>query len=255
MTDNIKVSKANGVLTLTFDRPDKKNAITDNMYEVLANELESAETDSAVRAIVIRSEGDLFTAGNDVSEFARAAMSGMGLVNVGRFIVALARATKPLVGAVQGKAVGVGTTLLLHCDHVILADDAQLTTPFVNLALVPEAASTMLLSDRIGHARAYTMFALGQPVGATEALAWGLANQVVSRADLDATAATVAAKLAAQPLGALMATKKLMRDAAVIQRHIEVEGEIFAAAIKTPEAQEAFMAFAQRRAPDFSQFC
>jgi enoyl-CoA hydratase/carnithine racemase len=202
MTDHIKVTKADGVLTLAFDRPDKKNAITDAMYEVLANELEAAETDAQVRTILIRSEGDLFTSGNDVSEFAMAAMSGTGLINVGRFLAALAKATRPIVAAVQGKAVGVGTTLLLHCDHVILADDAQLSTPFVNLALVPEAASTLLLPARIGYARAFTMFALGDPVGPADALAWGLANQVVARADLPETAKALATRLARQPLSA-----------------------------------------------------
>lgn len=254
MTDHIKVLKTDGVLTLAFDRPEKKNAITDAMYAVLADQLEAAETDGQIRAILIRSDGDLFTSGNDVSEFAMAAMSGSGLVNVARFIAALGKATKPIVAAVQGKAVGVGTTLLLHCDHVIVADDVQLSTPFVNLALVPEAASTVLLTARIGHARAFTMFALGEPVGAADALAWGLANQVVSRDALDGVAADLAQRLAKQPLGALIATKTLMRDAAAIERQMNAEGDVFAAQIKSPEAQEAFMAFAQRRAPNFGQF-
>lgn len=253
MTDHIKVTRAEGVLTLTFDRPDKKNAITDAMYEVLANALEAADADIQIRAILIRSEGDMFTSGNDVSEFAMAATSGKGLVNVGRFIIALGRATKPIVVAVQGRAVGVGTTLLLHCDHVILSDDAQLSTPFVNLALVPEAASSLLLPARIGHARAFTMFALGDAVGASDALAWGLANRVVPRSDLASVAEAFAVRLAAQPLGSLVATKTLMRDAALIQQQMAAEGEVFAARLKTPEAQEAFSAFAQRRTPDFSQ--
>ena len=254
MTDHIKVTKTGGVLTLAFDRPDKKNAITDAMYGVLADELEAAETDTQVRTILIRSEGDLFTSGNDVSEFAAAAMGGAGLVNVIRFINALANATKPIVAAVQGKAVGVGTTLLLHCDHVILADDAQLSTPFVNLALTPEAGSSLLLPARVGHSRAFTMFALGDAVSAQDALSWGLANQVVPRGDLDATAIAFADRLARQPLGSLVATKTLMRDAAAIRQQMQTESQVFVDRIKTPEAQEAFMAFAQRRAPDFSRF-
>jgi enoyl-CoA hydratase/carnithine racemase len=253
VTDHIKVKKAGGVLTLILDRPDKKNALTDAMYRVLSDELESAETDSALRTILFRSEGDLFTAGNDVTEFAAAATSGTGLVHVKRFIAALAKATKPLVAAVQGLAVGVGTTMLLHCDHVVLSEDAKLSTPFVNLGLVPEAASSLLLPARIGHARAFTMFALGDAVNASDALAWGLANQVVPRAELVRTAEAIASRLAKQPLGALVATKKLMRDAAAITAHMNVETQQFAARLTSGEAREAFAAFVERRAPDFSK--
>ncbi len=253
MTDHVRVTTSDGVLTLTLDRPEKKNALTDAMYRVLADELEAGDADSDVRVVLLRSEGDLFTAGNDLSEFAQAAVNYTELENIGRFIGALAIARKPIVAAVQGRAVGIGTTLLLHCDHVILADDARLSTPFVSLGLVPEAASTLLMPARIGHARAFTMFALGDPISAPTALEWGLANQVVARADLSAAAAAVAARLAGQPLGALITTKALMRGAA-IQRQVQVEGEAFAARIKSPEAQEAFLAFAQRRAPDFRRF-
>jgi enoyl-CoA hydratase/carnithine racemase len=253
MTDLIKVVRAEGVLSLTFNRPDKKNAITDDMYRILADELGAAENDNSVRAILIRGEGEHFTSGNDVSEFAAAAVSGLGLENVGRFIFALADATKPLVAAVQGRAVGIGTTLLLHCDHVVLSADAELSTPFVNLALVPEAGSTLLLPERIGHSRAFTMFALGDVVGASQALAWGLANKVVDVAELDAAAHSVAARLAQQPLGSLVATKHLMRAPARISGRMEAENKAFGLRLKSAEAREAFTAFAQRRAPNFSQ--
>jgi enoyl-CoA hydratase/carnithine racemase len=254
MSDLVRVTRSDGVLTLTLDRPEKKNALTDAMYRVLADQLEAGDADSEVRVVLIRSEGDLFTAGNDLSEFAQAAVNDAELTNVGRFIGALASARKPIIAAVQGRAVGIGTTLLLHCDYVILAEDAWLSTPFVGLGLVPEAASTLLMPARIGHARAFMMFALGDPVSAATALEWGLANQVVAQAELDGAAAAVAGRLAGQPLGALIATKGLMRDAAGIQEQVRIEGEAFAARLNSPEAQEAFLAFAQRRAPDFRQF-
>jgi enoyl-CoA hydratase/carnithine racemase len=251
MTDQIKISSAGGILTLVMNRPEKKNALTNAMYGALADALEGAEHDREIRVVVIRGEGDMFTAGNDVGEFAA---GGSGPRHVTRFIRALATATKPLVAAVQGKAVGVGTTLLLHCDHVVLADDAQLITPFVNLALVPEAASSLLLPARIGHVRAFAMFAVGDPVNASDALAWGLANSVVAASDIVATAMAFAERLAGQPLSALIATKKLMRSTGSITTQMDIESDEFAARLTSPEAQEAFMAFAQRRQPDFRKF-
>jgi enoyl-CoA hydratase/carnithine racemase len=253
MTEHIKIEKSDGVLTLVMARPEKKNALTDAMYKALADALQAADGDRDVRVILIRAEGDLFCAGNDLGEFAAPAASGPGPRNVTRFLHALAALGKPLVAAVQGRAVGVGTTMLLHCDQVILADNAQLTTPFVGLALVPEAASSLLLPARIGHARAFSMFALGEAVGAQDAVAWGLANKVVPLADLAAEGLKVASRLAKQPSGALVATKRLMRDAAVIRQHMDREGEEFGRRLTSPEAQEAFAAFAERRAPDFSK--
>ena len=254
MSEHIKTSRADGVLTLVMDRPEKKNALTDAMYQVLADQIEGAQSDADVRVMLIRGEGELFTAGNDIGEFAAAAAGGAELGNVGRFIKALAANEKPLVAAVQGRAVGVGTTMLLHCDHVVLAEDAQLSTPFVSLALVPEAASSLLLPARIGHLRAFSMLALGEPVSAADAIAWGLANQAVPAAELQATAEGIAQRLSRQPLGAIMATKRLMRYAEGIAAHMDVETAQFLARLATPEAREAFMAFAQRRAPDYTQF-
>ncbi len=251
MTDLINIHRADGILTLVMNRPEKKNALTNEMYGALADALEGAEHDSEIRVVMIRGEGDMFTAGNDLSEFAA---GSSGPRHVVRFIAALATATKPLVAAVQGKAVGVGTTLLLHCDHVVLADDAQLITPFVNLALVPEAASSLLLPARIGHVRAFAMFAVGDPVNASDALAWGLANSVVARSQIDGTALAFAERLANQPLGALIATKKLMRATGSITAHMDVESGEFNARLASPEAQEAFAAFAERRRPDFRKF-
>lgn len=251
MTDNIKITKANGLLTLIIDRPEKKNALTDGMYKALADAIDDARTDAEVRVILVRSEGDMFTSGNDVKEFAAVAMGGSAPQHVARFLRAIATASKPLVAAVQGRAIGVGTTMLLHFDHVVLADNAELTTPFVNLALVPEASSTLLLPARIGHLRAFAMFALGESVGAQEALSWGLANKVVPLADLVATAEAFARRLAAQPLGALIATKELMRDTAAVTARMKLEAEQFVECLKSADAREAFMAFAARRTPNF----
>lgn len=252
MTDGVLVTKDDGVLTLLLNRPDKKNALTDAMYGVLADEIASAQGDKAARVIVIRGEGDMFTAGNDVAEFASSKPGD--LKNVGRFIRAIAEIDKPLIAAVQGRAVGVGTTMLLHCDLVILADDAKLTTPFVNLGLVPEAASSRLLPARIGHLRAFSMLALGEAVEARDALAWGLASAVVPVGELVSAVEAAAVRIARQPLGAVQATKRLMRETATITAHMDVEGKEFAQRLQSPEAKEAFMAFAQRRAPDFMQF-
>jgi len=254
MSEHVKAEKADGILTLILDRPEKKNALTDAMYKSLADALDASEQDRDTRVILIRAEGDMFTAGNDVSDFAAVNAGSKSLQNVLRFIRAISQATKPIVAAVQGRAVGVGMTLLLHCDQVVLAEDAQLTTPFVNLALVPELGSSLLLPARIGHVRAFSMFALGEAVRAQDALAWGLANKVVARTELVAAARDLALRLAKQPLGALIATKRLMREAEQIARRMEAEGIEFQRRLTSPEAKEAFTAFAERRAPDFSPF-
>lgn len=155
MTEHVRLENNNGIVTITLGRPDKKNALTDAMYGKLADTIESAESDPSARVLLIRGEGDMFTAGNDVGEFAAVASGkSEGSRNVGRFIQSLARCTRPLVAAVQGRAVGIGTTMLLHCDLVVLAENALMSTPFVSLALVPEAASSLLMPARIGYVRA-----------------------------------------------------------------------------------------------------
>ena len=258
MTDHVLVAVQDGVMTLTFNRPDKKNAITDAMYGVLADGLTRAETDPAIRVVLFNSIGDSFTSGNDLSDFAAAnAGTAGGAIgderNVGRFLKCLARANKPLVAAVRGLGVGVGTTMLLHCDLVYIADTAKLTVPFVNLALVPEAASSLTLPSRIGHARAYAMFALGEAVDGETAAAWGIANEALPEDQVDARALHAAQTLAERPLGALTITKALMRDAEQLATRMDEEGAHFAARLKTPEAAEAFAAFMQRRPADFSK--
>ena len=196
MTEHVKTEIDAGIMTLTLARADKKNALSNAMYSPMSDGLERAEKDPAVRVVLFQGDGDSFTAGNDLADFsAQASGKASGEPQAHRFISNLGKATRPLIAAVQGNAVGVGTTMLLHCDLVFLADTAKLMTPFVNLALVPEAASSWLLPARIGHVRAYAMFALGQPLDAATALACGLANAVVPVADLRARARAAAVAL------------------------------------------------------------
>lgn len=254
MTSEVKTHRAGGILTTTIARSEKKNALTNAMYGALADAIDSAASDREIRVILIQGEGDSFTAGNDIGEFAaQAAGSGPAERHVFRFLDSLARTNLPLVAAVQGKAVGVGTTMLLHCDYVILSEDAQLITPFINLALVPEAASSHLLPLRIGHARAFEMFAFGDPLPAVTALTWGIANRVVSNAELQGEARRAAERIAAKPHGSMTAMKQLMRDVAKLESQMNAERAIFARRLESDEAREAFTAFAEKRQPDFTR--
>ena len=253
MTDHILVDRDGPVLTLVMDRVEKRNALTDDMYRVLADEIGGAQSDPTIKVVVLRGNGEAFTAGNDLADFATA-KPGAAAGNDARFISAIASAEKPLIAAVQGRAVGVGTTMLLHCDQIILADDAKLSTPFASLGLVPEAASSLLLPARIGHARAFSMLALGEIVEAREAVAWGLANTSVPPSDLKSAIEALATRIALQPPGAVRATKRLMREVEVISARLQTEGGQFRERLQSPEAKEAFLAFAQRRPPDFTQF-
>src|SRR6202140_1595688 len=185
MTEHVKTETAAGIMTITLARSEKKNALSNSMYSAMSDGLERAEKDPAVRVVLFQGDGDSFTSGNDIADFsAQANGKDTSESQAHRFISTISKATLPLVAAVQGNAVGIGTTMLLHCDLVFLADTARLMTPFVNLALVPEAASSWLLPARIGLGRAYAIFALGEPVDAATALASGLANAFVPAAEL-----------------------------------------------------------------------
>lgn len=242
----INASRHDAVLQLTLARPEKKNAINAQMYRALTEALVNAENDAAIGAVSFTGEGDSFCAGNDLVEFASAAKDGSGPRDAVPFLHALADATKPLLAAVQGKAVGIGTTLLLHCDFVVLAEDAQLSTPFVNLGLVPEAGSSALLPQRIGHVLAFEMIALGKSIHAERALALGLANEVVPNAQLHARAMQVAHDLASRPIGAMRATKQLMRDASNLHTVIDQEVQVFGERLRSAEAQTALRTFLTR---------
>lgn len=247
MTPHLHVRIDDHILRLILARAEKKNAISNEMYAAMTEALVRAETDSDVRVVLFEAEGDTFCAGNDLAEFAAVAAGTLkpAELKAHAFLNAVARATKPYVAAVHGHAVGIGLTLLLHCDLVFVAEDAALSTPFANLALVPEAASSLLLPARIGHARAYAMFALGESIDGKTAATLGLANAAVPAAQVRDRALAAAKALCSRPTGALQATKRLMRDAegicAVMGREIEVFGE----RLKSREAMEAFRAFAQ----------
>lgn len=256
MSDLIGAHLDAGVLTVTLNRADKKNAITQAMYSAMAAATERARADDAVKVVLFRGEGDSFSAGNDIADFIAIGQSGGGQMMdapVFRFLKGLADLDKPVVAAVKGRAVGIGLTLLLHCDLVVVAEDALLSAPFVNLALAPEAASSILLPMVIGHQRAFELFALGEPLDGRTALAWGLANRAVPAAEVDAVALDLAVRLATRAPNSLKKTKRLMRDAEALWTHMQREGEAFGSQLSSPEAMEAFMAFSQKRAPDFSK--
>ena len=254
MSEHIQISDNGAVREIAFARPEKKNALSNAMYRAAREALESAAHDPAVRVILFTAQGETFTAGNDLADFAAVASGQSGALEALPFIEALATFEKPIVAAVPGLAVGIGTTMLLHCDIVFLADTARLTTPFVDLALVPEAASSLLLPARIGHARAFAMFALGEALGAEEALTLGLANRVLPAAEVLPAARQAAAALSLRPPGAVQATKRLMRDADALLAQSRAESAMFRERLQSAEAREAFTAFMERRPPDFSQF-
>jgi len=255
MSQHIRVEQDGAVLVLTFNRPDKKNALTNEMYGMLVREMVRAATDPAIRALAFAGEGDMFTSGNDLADFSEIASGAKPADTLGAypFIKALAQFEKPLVAAVQGNAVGIGMTMLLHCDAVYIAEGAKLTAPFADLALVPEAASSLLLPACAGHARAYAVFALSEPIDGRTAAQIGLATAALPAAEVKARALEAAHRLALKPAGALKAIKKLMRDAAAINDAIEQETKLFAERLKTPEAAEAFNAFREKRKPDFGK--
>jgi enoyl-CoA hydratase/carnithine racemase len=256
VTQHVLVEKSDKITVLTLNRPDKKNALTRAMYATLAAEIAGAESDPAVRCILIKANGDMFTAGNDLADFAAFGNTTAAPKpeDANPLLPALARARTPIVAAVNGRAVGVGVTMLLHCDMVYMADDAVLLTPFVNLALVPEASSSLLMPLRIGHARAFEMFVLGEPVNAEKAVSWGIANRAVPPSELHAVARAAAIAIAARAPAAVVATKSLMRDQAAMLARMSEETGHFVRQLKSAEFKEAFAAFSERRAPDFSKF-
>ena len=252
VTQEILIHEAGGVLELRFNRPEKKNAVTGAMYGALTAALEDASARSAIRAVLVTGEGDIFTAGNDIKDFL-AMSGGLNSTAAGQFIRALATFGKPLVAAVNGPAIGIGTTMLLHCDLVYASPEASLSVPFVGLGLVPEAGSSLLLPLRVGFARAAALLLLGEPMDAEAARAAGLVNAVVPAGDLLGHARTQAQKLAAKPPAALAATRALMRgEPGALLAQMDRESAAFSEALRGAEAREAFTAFLERRAPDFS---
>jgi enoyl-CoA hydratase/carnithine racemase len=234
------------VRTIRMNRPDKKNALTLPMYDAMSDALEQRRAD--LRCIVIAGGANGFCAGNDIGDFVKASESGALAAPVLRFLHVLERCETPLVAAVAGVAVGIGTTMLLHCDHVVAASDAKLSTPFVGLGLVPEAASSLLAPRRMGHARAFALLVMGQVFSAEEAKAAGIVNTVVAPDALDAAALAAARAIAALPPEGVKIARGLLRGSVEeIVARSDKEADIFQERLKSPEAKAAFAAFLARK--------
>jgi enoyl-CoA hydratase/carnithine racemase len=254
MSNHILVHAEAGVMTLTLDRLDRKNSITAAMYGALADALERADGDDAVRVVLIQGHETVFCAGNDIGDFLDQPPAGEGSP-VFRFLRGIATFRKPLLAAVCGPAVGVGTTMLFHCDLVYAGDNAAFSMPFVNLGLCPEAASSLLVPQMLGYHRAAEALLLGEPFMAEAALEVGLVNRVLPPTEANAYAQAQARKLAAKPSSSLVETKRLMKAAqqpAVLQQ-LDEEGASFRKLLVSPAAKEAFTAFMEKRKPDFSK--
>ena len=247
MSENIKVEHSKGILCLTLARVEKKNALTGAMYAALTQAIRAAATDGT-RAIVIAGGEGIFCAGNDIADFLRAgAEQGFDGMPALDFIRLLATNTIPLIAAIDGPAIGIGTTLILHCDLVYASPRALFRMPFVDLGLVPEAGSSLLVPMRVGMAKATEFLMLGEAFDAADALRLGLVNAIVAPEALLAHAMAQAKKLAVKPAHSLVATRRLMRgDSAALLARIEEEIAVFAAGMKTPQARQMFEAFLAR---------
>jgi enoyl-CoA hydratase/carnithine racemase len=247
MSGTVVVDRHRGVLQLTLARPHKRNALTGAMYETLTDALSSVDRDETVGAILINGSGGAFSAGHDVADFIESA-ERFASNPAFRFIKALAACETPIVAAVEGAAVGVGTTMCLHCDLVYAAPTAEFRMPFVDLGLVPEAASSLLVPQRFGLGKASEWLLLAESFGAEEAHAQGLVNRIVMADELIAFARRQTERLAAKPRAALRATRRLMRlDTARLAAHMDAEAEAFVQALRSPEAQAAIADFKNRR--------
>ncbi len=247
MTDEIVTTQANGVWTIRMNRPEKKNALTQPMYAAMTQALSQAEANDAIRCIVLVGGPGAFCAGSDISDFQKRAEGGLKPVTVD-FLHALAGNPKPLLAAVDGLAIGIGTTMLLHCDYVVAAAGATFATPFTKLGLIPEAASSLLGPMRMGHARAFALLVMGRPMSAEEAKAAGLINSVVDPAALEETVLQAAREIAALPAGAVALARKLLRgNIDDVLRRVDIEAVYFKERLQSDEARVAFAAFFARK--------
>jgi enoyl-CoA hydratase/carnithine racemase len=264
VTEEIQIATEGGVQVIRFLRPEKKNAFTGPMYNAMSAALDAAETNEAIAVHVFIGSGGVFSAGNDINDFLRRAEAagkgdgqgdGKGIPAPSLdFIRRLPKVTKPMIAAVDGLAIGVGTTLLFHCDLVYATPAASLRTPFLDLGLVQEAGSSLTAPARLGYPRAFELICLGEPFGAERALQAGLVNAVVPADKLEATALAAARRLAAKPRQALMTSRRLLRrNHAEISAAIEAEAAAYATLMHSPEAREAFTAFLEKRPPDFAK--
>jgi enoyl-CoA hydratase/carnithine racemase len=249
MTEHVIVKDEGPIRTIRMNRPEKKNALTFAMYDAMAQAIEAASGNSPIRCVLICGGPGAFSAGNDLGDFMKAATGGEGLGNsVLRFLYALARAERPLVAAVQGVAVGIGTTMMLHCDYAVAASDARFSTPFVALGLVPEAASSLIAPRLMGHRRAFELLVMGRPLSGEQAKAAGLVNQVVPAEQVDAEAMKAAQVIAALPPDAVAMSRRLMKGTPdEVVKRIDEEATAFSARLQSSEARQAFAAFFARK--------
>lgn len=252
---NIKTAVIHGVQTIEIARPEKKNALTMAMYQDMSHALQAAAADAAVRAVVIAGQPGIFTSGNDLEDFLQAPPRGPESP-VYQFMQALSDCPKPVVAAVTGAAIGIGTTMLLHCDLVYASDEARFALPFASIGLVPEFASSVLLPLRAGYVRAAEKLLLGDPFGAEDALEMRLVNAILPAGEVVAHARRMAERFNALPAAAVRESKQLLRrgQAQLVQDAMAAEGELFVQRLRSPEAREAFQAFFDKRKPDFSSF-
>ncbi len=254
MTDNVLVTRDSGTMEIVFNRPEKKNALTRDMYAAVVDALVSADADSAIRVVILTGTGETFTSGNDIKDF-QVRAAGANASAASPFLTAISTMQKPLIGAVNGAAIGVGTTMLAHCDLVVAARSARFVMPFTSLGLVPEAGSSLLFPRMIGNQRASALLLLGEPLSAETAFEWGFVNQVVDDAALMETARGLARRMAALPPQAVRETKRLIRHGQQdVTARIAEELVLFRERLGSPEAAEAFAAFVEKRKPDFSRF-
>jgi enoyl-CoA hydratase/carnithine racemase len=248
MSEPVLVSDEGGIRIIRMNRPEKKNALTQPMYAAMTRALREAQEDEAIRCIMLSGAPGAFCAGSDIGEFLEAAQSG-GLRPITlEFLKSLALNKKPLVAAVSGLAVGIGTTMLFHCDHVVAARNTTFSTPFLKLALIPEAASSLLAPMRMGYSRAFSMLIMGRPLTAAEARDAGIVNSVVELADVEAVALAAAQEIALLPAGAVAVARQLMRgDRDDVLDQIDAEVSQFKARLQSDEARAAFTAFLARK--------
>ena len=252
---SIRTVNTNGVAVIEIARPEKKNALTQAMYTAMAEAILAADADARIRALLIMGQPGIFTSGNDLEDFMQRPPTDAESP-VLQFMQALVDCGKPVVAAVTGGAIGIGTTMLMHCDLVYVSDEARLAMPFVSLGLVPEYAASLLIPQRVGHAKAAELLMLGEPFNGERAVEMGIANAVLPAAEVVNHARRMAERFNALPPGAVRETKAFMRrgQRALVKETMAVEAVAFGKRLRSPEAQEAFQAFFQKRKPDFSKF-
>jgi enoyl-CoA hydratase/carnithine racemase len=248
MSDLVVVEDDGAVRIIRLNRPEKKNALTQPMYAAITRALHDAQTSASIRCIVIIGGQGVFSAGADIGEFLESAQTGGLRPHTVEFLKSLVHNQKPLVAAVGGLAVGIGTTMLFHCDYVVAANTATFTTPFLKLALIPEAASSLLAPMRMGYARAFSMLVMGRTLTAAQAREAGFVNEVVDGPEVEAVALKAAQDIAALPAGAVAVSRRLMRgDLDVVAQQIDTEVALFKDRLQSDEARAAFTAFLSRK--------